>query len=263
MVPRIYDTPRMVRILGEDETPGHEWINRPLADGRVHDLRVGKYDLVVSTGPAYQTMRQEAAEGMRDMAQAYPPLMQFAGDKMVKAMNWPDADVIAERFKKTIPPELTKGEDEKDPPPVPPEVEQQMQQMQQQLQQYDQALSDAMQQIKAAQGDQQTKIQEAQAKAGADIEIAKIKAMADIEAKRQVAEIEAANRPPEPEKVEPNANDQPDSTAQCVEMLTHAVAMLAAPKRKVMRIQAPSGGIYEGEVAEISEPMETGAAGEA
>ena len=97
MVPRIYDTPRMVRILGEDETPGHEWINRPLADGRVHDLRVGKYDLVVSTGPAYQTMRQEAAEGMRDMvgvAKREGAQLRSKLDKSVARLDLAEIDQI-------------------------------------------------------------------------------------------------------------------------------------------------------------------------
>ncbi|MGL4527254.1 MAG: portal protein, partial [Aestuariivirga sp.] len=203
MIPRVYDTPRVVKLLGEDDTLGFAPINTPKRDQQTgamkveNDLRAGRYDLVAVPGPSFATQRQEAAEGMREMAKAYPPLMQFAGDKMVKAMNWPDGDLIAERLKKTIPPQITEGEDAKDgekPMQLPPEHMQQMQVMQQQMEQYEQALQDAMQQIKAAQDQNAAEIEKAKAKAGADIEIAKIKALADIEAKRQVAEIEAANR---------------------------------------------------------------------
>lgn len=254
MIPRVFDTPRVVKILGDDESLDFAEVNKPLPMPEVdpktgairrilNDLTAGRYDLTVSVGPAYATMRQEAQESMRDMAQSWPKLMDVAGDKMVKAMNWPDGDVIADRLKKTIPPDITQGENKDEPAPeIPPQI-------QQQLQQYDAALADAMEQIKAMQSSQQQAIQQAQVKAEADVEIAKIKAMADIEAKTQVAAIsaqhEAMNRPPE--------SSEPEKEDQGMAMLAQAVAMLAAPKRKVMEIQAPSGGVYVGTVVETTE----------
>ena len=74
----------------------------------VNDLTVGTYDVTVSVGPAYRTMRQEAADAMVQFGQAWPKPMEIAGDKVVKSMDWPGADEIAERIKRTIPPELRK-----------------------------------------------------------------------------------------------------------------------------------------------------------
>lgn len=180
MIPRIYDTPRVVRILGEDEKPDYARVNEPMAEPEVNeqtgevrrvlnDLTAGKYDLTVSMGPAYQTLRQEAAEAMIQFGQSWPKLMDVAGDKVVKAMDWPGAEEIAERIARTIPPEIRDDPaDEKEggPAPLPPEVEQGIQQMQQQIQEMEAALRDA----------------------SSGVEVARIRADAQIEAARIAAE---------------------------------------------------------------------------
>ena len=85
----------------------------------LNDLTVGTYDVIVTTGPAYNTLRQEAAETMVQMAQNWPKLMEIAGDKVIRAMDWPGADDIADRVAKTLPPGLAdKPEDQKDAPPM-------------------------------------------------------------------------------------------------------------------------------------------------
>lgn len=157
MIPRIYDTPRTVRILGEDESVSHAKINQHMLPDNepsdrakgvkraLNDLSVGKYDVTVSSGPSYSTLRQEAAESMVSFGQSWPKLMDIAGDKVVKAMDWPGAEDIAERIKKTIPQELL-GDDDKDAdaqPKLPPEVQQFVAQAQAHIQQLEQALQEA------------------------------------------------------------------------------------------------------------------------
>jgi hypothetical protein len=68
---------------------------------------------------------------MMDAIQVWPQLMSVAGDLVAKAQDWPGADELADRLKKTIPPQLL---DEKDggPPPVPAAQVQAMQQAAQQ-----------------------------------------------------------------------------------------------------------------------------------
>jgi hypothetical protein len=112
---RIYDTARVVRLLGEDGSATTAEINTPTREQTelgqavervLNDLTVGDYDVVVSSGPAYSTLRQEAADSMVSMAQSWPKLMEVAGDKVVKSMDWPGAQEIAERIAKTLPPGL-------------------------------------------------------------------------------------------------------------------------------------------------------------
>lgn len=112
MIPRIYDTQRVVRVRGADEKIGFAEINTPQLgqDGAIervlNDLSVGTYDVTVSAGPSYSTLRQEAADAMIQFGQSWPKLMDLAGDKVVKAMDWPGAEEIAERIARTIPPQV-------------------------------------------------------------------------------------------------------------------------------------------------------------
>jgi hypothetical protein len=123
MLPKVYDTERAVRILGDDDSATYATINKPNVAGEkneagevrdvLNDLTVGTYDVTVTSGPSYTTMRQEAADAMIQFGQSWPKLMDIAGDKVVKAMDWPGAEEIAERISRTIPPEI-KGDDDED-----------------------------------------------------------------------------------------------------------------------------------------------------
>lgn len=124
MIPHYYDTERVVQIMGEDDTVSYETINQPIPieqrkpdplSGAIqevlHDMTGGEYSVTVSSGPSYQTMRQEAAEGMLELANRNPQLMGVAGDLIIAEMDFPGAEKIANRVKKSIPPNLTAGED--------------------------------------------------------------------------------------------------------------------------------------------------------
>lgn len=145
LIPWVYDTARAIRILGEDGEPEMVAINQIFQEGgkpKIHDLNIGEYDVSVAAGPNFATRRQEAAASMLDLSKAAPQLMQFAGDLLVKNMDWPGAQEIADRIKKSIPPEII-GDDGKDKPPIPPEIQQQMAQMSQMVEQLTQQLNQA------------------------------------------------------------------------------------------------------------------------
>jgi len=124
LAPKIYDTARVVRILGEDGEPDQRKLdpNQQMAVNKqedemgeiekIYNPNVGRYDVVVAVGPSYTTKRMEAADGMAQVIQANPELWGVVGDLFVKNMDWPGADEIATRIKKTIPPELTEDVDE-------------------------------------------------------------------------------------------------------------------------------------------------------
>jgi hypothetical protein len=131
LIPQIYDGTRVVRLIGEDESIKFQRINDPM-DPHAIDLGAGKYDVALSTGTSYTTRRVEAAQAMMDAIQVWPQLMTVAGDLVAKAQDWPGAEELAERLKKTIPPNLLDPKDGGGSG-VPPEVLQQMQQQLQQL----------------------------------------------------------------------------------------------------------------------------------
>jgi hypothetical protein len=138
LIPQIYDGTRVVRLIGQDESIKFQRINDPM-DPHAVDLGAGKYDVALTTGTSYTTRRVEAAQAMMDAIQVWPQLMSVAGDLVAKAQDWPGAEELAERLKKTIPPQFL---DEKDGGQggVPPEVVQQMQQELMRLQSENQEL---------------------------------------------------------------------------------------------------------------------------
>lgn len=131
MIPHYYNTQRVVRIMGEDGKIDFAEINKPIPleeqkpdekTGAIrkvlNDMTVGEYDVTVSAGPSYNTLRQEASESMIEMGGKWPKLMEVAGDKVIRAMDWPGAQEIADRVAKTIPPELRDEEDGEQEPMV-------------------------------------------------------------------------------------------------------------------------------------------------
>jgi hypothetical protein len=154
LIPKVYSTARMVRTLGEDLTPQTVQVaptgQPPQAQvneagaiiGHVFDITAGKYDLTVSSGPGYTTRREEAAAQMMDLIQQVPEAAPLIGDLLVKNLDWPGADEIAERLKTLLPQAVNGGGGDGQAQGQLQQAAQQMQQMQQQLAQAEMALKD-------------------------------------------------------------------------------------------------------------------------
>ena len=104
IIPKVYGTERIVRVLGEDDTPskaaiGPQEAMPPQGFDRLYDLAVGKYDVAVKAGPSFTTRREEAAVQMTEFVRAFPMAAPVIGDLLVKNLDWPGADEIAERLK--------------------------------------------------------------------------------------------------------------------------------------------------------------------
>jgi len=125
LIPKIFDTQRTVRLLNEDDTEGFAQVNTVVTgpDGPVvfNDLTVGRYDVVVLTGPSFNTRRIEAVEGMLGFIQAFPQSGALIADLIAKNQDWPGADKIAERLRFMLPPELRDDNDGQPPAPEPPD----------------------------------------------------------------------------------------------------------------------------------------------
>jgi hypothetical protein len=138
LISKVMDTEQEVRIIGEDERERVVTVNAQYVDpetGKSHEyqLNAGKYDVTVKTGPSYSTQRQEAFDMMTQFASAYPQLLQIAGDIVFQNSDIPGADALAERFKKTLSPELLE-EDADGAPKIPPAMQKKMQQGMQMIQ---------------------------------------------------------------------------------------------------------------------------------
>jgi hypothetical protein len=93
---------------------------------KYNDLTAGKYDVVVTTGPAFATQRQESAQVLERLVQAYPQIMTIAGDLVYKFQDFLGAEEIAERIERTMPPHLVppkEGAPPRPPAPPPPQMQ--------------------------------------------------------------------------------------------------------------------------------------------
>ena len=146
LIPKIYDTQRVLRIIGEDGKPELITINEQDALGNIlkNNTAVGQYDVVMETGPGYNSKRQEAVDSMMQLLGADPALMQTAGDLIFRNMDFPGADIIADRLATLNP--LAQIDEHSD---IPPQVQMQLAQAQKQvkdMQQQMQAMQMAMKQ---------------------------------------------------------------------------------------------------------------------
>jgi hypothetical protein len=130
IIPRIYDTERVVRVLGEDGASDVATLNIQTPDGRrLNDLAVGRYDVTVKTGPSFSTRREESAQAMLEFMRVFPQSAPLLGDMLADAMDWPGSRVIAARLKGLLPPGVAeKADAEAKGEEVPPEVMRMMQQ---------------------------------------------------------------------------------------------------------------------------------------
>lgn len=155
LIPKVYATPRVVRVLGPDGKATSVAVNQPAqasrtgvggaedqlkAVSRIYDLTAGKYDLTVRSGPSFTSRREEAANQMVELIRAYPAAAPVIGDLLARNLDWPGADEIAGRLQTLIPPQAKGGS---------PEVEQ----VKAQMGQLAQALAAAKAQIEALKQD--------------------------------------------------------------------------------------------------------------
>lgn len=280
MIPKVYDAQRIVRIMGEDEKVSYAEVNKPAIqkdpetgaaiETVLNNLTVGKYDVTISAGPSYSTLRQEAADSMIEFGKSWPKLMEIAGDKMVRAMDWPGADDIAERIAKTIPPELRDDAEEGNEAmvqtpqgPVPVEAAGQMlAQMMQQMEEMGQALQEAKAGITKAQIDAESKLRIAELEADNRERIAQLNSTTQMD----VAELKGAidmiiqNTTPPPALLDAAVEEgdggekQPDVMQQLLQQLVQNSAPKSVKRR--MQIMAPSGQVYTGEIMDDAGPDE-------
>jgi uncharacterized protein with PIN domain len=143
LIPKIYDTQRVMRIIGSDGQPDMTTINEQTAIGEVlNDVTVGEYDVVMDTGPGFQSKRQQAVEAMMPLLTGNKELFDLAGDLVFRNMDFPGADVIADRLAARNP--MAQIDEKSD---IPPQVQMQLAQQQQQLEQMQQQLQAAQLEI--------------------------------------------------------------------------------------------------------------------
>ena len=161
LIPKIYDTERILRIKNPDGTGDFVEINKVVKDEEsdkevvIQDLAMGKYDVSITTGASYATKRIETADSMLQFMQAVPQAAQVASDLVAENMDFNNSDAIAMRLKKTLPANLLSPEEQEEiaknspEPQADPNAE--LAAKTQELQQQEQALKTQQEQLKTEQ----------------------------------------------------------------------------------------------------------------
>lgn len=182
LIPSVYNTARIVRVIGEDGSEESKPVNQPypatdpktgepitqpvmgqngqpMLDERgqelqqavmaIHNLTAGKYDLTVTTGPSFTTRREEAAYQMTEMMRALPQSAMILGKHLAKNLDWPGADDIAEELE-ALSPKPQQG--------LPPEIQQLIKEGQARIQE----LEKENEQLKGDKSLEAAKVQETQ-----------------------------------------------------------------------------------------------------
>jgi hypothetical protein len=140
LIPHVYDTERIVRIIGDDGREQDVPINTSpqtsmgqqmlpqmppemaveSQEGLINDLSEGRYDVRVTVGPSYGTQRQEALAMLVELVGRLPQIGPAVLDLIAENMDLPRAQELIRRLKKLVPVELRGLEPGEQPPPPPP-----------------------------------------------------------------------------------------------------------------------------------------------
>ena len=196
MIPKIYDTQRIARIIGVDGEVSMVKFNpaqpEPVKEIRdqnggmiekIYNPSVGTYDVMVTTGPGYMTKRQEALDAMSQILQTNPQLWAVAGDLFIKNMDWPGAQEMAARFKKILDPKVLS---EGDQSPEMAAAAQQMEAMTQEMNR----MTDIIQNVQDSVAQREVDIKEYKAQVDAyDAETKRISAVQNSMSPEQIQDI--------------------------------------------------------------------------
>lgn len=107
-IPRVYDSRRMVRIMGADGAFSMEQINDEVTDQEtgdrviVNDMSKGVYDVTCSSGPSFQNKQQETVAAIVEVAKVDPTIIQTGSDILLGNIDAPGMGALAERSRSQL-----------------------------------------------------------------------------------------------------------------------------------------------------------------
>lgn len=136
MIPRVYDTERVLALMTPDEGMKNITINKQADEygEQIHnDIRKGTYEVRLKPGPSFEGQKQEALQSLREVLQADPTSFNLIADLYADNLPLANTIEIKNRLKTRVPPEIIEaGKTGKMPQQAGPSPEQQAMQMQQQ-----------------------------------------------------------------------------------------------------------------------------------
>lgn len=188
MIPRVYDTERVLTLMMPDKGIRNVTINRQAdeyGEQIENDIRKGTYQVRLKPGPSYEGQKEQALQSLRDVLQVDPTTFNLVADLYAENLPLSNTLEIKNRLKTRVSPQIIEagktGEMPQQQGPTPEQQElqaqQQFQQAQIQIKQQELALKE-----KKAQSDieiEQMRLEIAKLELAAHMEEGKMKFMAE------------------------------------------------------------------------------------
>lgn len=136
MIPRVYDTERVMALMTPDEGMKNITVNQEMdeyGEQVNNDIRKGTYEVRLKPGPSYEGQKEQALQSLREVLAADPTAFNLIADLYADNLPLANTIEIKNRLKTRVPPEIIEaGKTGKMPQQAGPTPEQQALQLQQQ-----------------------------------------------------------------------------------------------------------------------------------
>ena len=112
MIPRVYDTERVLSLMTSDEGQKNITINKqndPYGELIENDLRKGTYQVRLLAGPSYEGQKEQALESLNIALQANPQLFNLIADLYAENLPLMNTIELKNRLKSLVPPEIVEA----------------------------------------------------------------------------------------------------------------------------------------------------------
>ncbi len=136
MIPRVYDTERVLALMTPDEGMKNITVNKEMdeyGEQVENDIRKGTYEVRLKPGPSYEGQKEQALQSLQDVLKADPTAFNLVADLYAENLPLSNTIEIKNRLKTRVDPQVIEaGKTGKMPQQQGPSPEQQQIQLQQQ-----------------------------------------------------------------------------------------------------------------------------------
>lgn len=161
LIPKIYDTERKVTVQDAQGKSRDIVLNQQVAGAVLNNIKDGEYDVYIDAGPDFLLQREQALDFYTKIAQAYPQVFNLVADLLAENTNLEKQELLVERFKTLVPPQILAKEAGQPPPPQQPDPNQMMMQQQMQVKQQELQIKQMQTQLDYQKAVEQHKIEAA------------------------------------------------------------------------------------------------------
>jgi len=190
MIPRVYDTERVLTLMMPDKGMKNVTVNRQTdeyGENIENDIRKGTYQVRLKPGPSYEGQKEQALQSLRDVLQIDPTTFNLVADLYAENLPLANTIEIKNRLKTRVSPAIIEAgktgempqEGAQGPTPEQQQMQQQAQFQQAQLQIKMQELALKQKESQAEIEIERMKLQIAQLELAGDVEESKMRFMSE------------------------------------------------------------------------------------